>query len=167
MDARTSNRIDPATVLGWGVDANPENDPTYPMRDRSHEEKSGSNWLRPPVQNPGVEILQSNEHIRQPAVVGTSTPPSGLSGVIRRAAFKYSESQWMHWLMLIFADRVNVVEGNLSDLGHGRLPNHFREMGLASEWRSNRGRFIRRGVTAVAVVAVAAGVVGWLLSRGD
>ena len=87
MDARTSNRIDPKTVLGWGVDANPENDPTYPMRDRSHEEKTGSNWLRPPVQNPGVEILQSNEHIRRPAVVGTSTPPRGLSGVIRRAAF--------------------------------------------------------------------------------
>jgi hypothetical protein len=165
MDASTSNRIDPATVIGWGVDANPENDPTYPMRDRSHEEKNGSKWLRPPVQQPGVEILQSNEHIRQPAVVGTSTPPSGLSGVIRRAAFRWSESAWLHWLLLIFADRVNVVEGNLSDLAHGRLPNHFREMGLASEWRADRGRFIRRGATAVVVVAVAAGVISWLLSR--
>ena len=167
MDATTSNRIDPATVLGWGVDANPENDPTYPMRDRSREEKTGSKWLRPPVQQPGVEILQSNEHIRQPAVVGTSTPPRGLSGAIRRVAFRYSESQWMHWLMLIFADRVNVVEGNLSDLARGRLPNHFREMGLASEWRSDRGRFIRRGAAAVVVVAVTAGVIGWLLTRDD
>jgi hypothetical protein len=165
MDARTSNRIDPATVIGWGVDANPENDPTYPMRDRSREDKGGSNWLRPPVQEPGVEILQSNEHIRRPAVVGTSTPPRGLSGAIRRLAFRWSESQWAHWLLLIFADRVNVVEGNLADLGRGRLPNHYREMGLASEWRFSRGRVLRRGVTAVVVVAAAGVLVGWLLSR--
>jgi hypothetical protein len=60
---------------------------------------------------------------------------------------------------------VNVVEGNLADLGRGRLPNHYREMGLASEWRFSRGRVLRRGVTAVVVVAAAGVLVGWLLSR--
>lgn len=162
-----ADRIDPQTVVGWGVDADPDNDPTYPMRDRSHEHKGGMNWTRPPLQHPDVEILQSIEHRRLPASVGTSTPPRGLSGAVRRIAFRYSESQWLHWLMLITADRIGIVEGNLGDLARGRLPNHFREMGLRSEWKYNRGRFIRRGVTGVVVIAAAVGVVAWLLSRND
>ena len=157
-------RIDSKTVVGWGVDADPENDPTYPMRDRSREEKRGSTWPRPPLQQPDVEILQSIEHIRLPAAMGTSTPPRGLSGVVRRAAFRFSESQWLHVLMLIAADRISVVEGNLGDLARGRVPNHFREMGLRSEWKYNRGRFIRRAVIGTAVVVAAVGLAAWLLS---
>jgi hypothetical protein len=38
---------------------------------------------RPPQQESDVEILQSIEHIRTPAVFGTSTPPSGVSGMVR------------------------------------------------------------------------------------
>ncbi len=49
-------------------------------------------WERPPQQKRRVEILASIEHNKLPAVFGTSTPPSGLSGMIRRQAFKYSES---------------------------------------------------------------------------
>lgn len=79
---------------------------------------------------PQVEVLQSIEHIRQPAVVGTSTPPSGLSGVIRRAAFRRSESNWLHWLMLMGADRINVVEGVIDDFAHARIPNIPGEMGI-------------------------------------
>ena len=159
-----ANTIDPASVVGWGVDNDPDNDPTYPMRDRSREDKGGMNWPRPPQQQPRVEILRSVEHNRLPAVIGTSTPPRGLSGAIRRLAFRWSESQWAHWLLLIFADRVNVVEGNLGDLFRGRLPNHYREMGLRSAWRHDRAGFVTRGVIGVAVIAVvAAGVTALLL----
>ncbi len=163
--AAAGNRIDPQSVVGWGVDADPENDPTYPMRDRSHESKGGMDWLVPVPQSTGVEILQSVEHVKRPSVVGTSTPPRGLSGAIRRAAFKYSESQWAHWLMLIFADRVNVVEGNLRDLGRGRFPNHFREMGLGAEWRHDKPRFLTRALIGVVVVAAVAAGVRALRSR--
>ncbi len=31
--------------------------------------------------------------------------------MIRRAAFRYSKNDLRHWLMLMGADRVNVVEG--------------------------------------------------------
>jgi hypothetical protein len=44
-------------------------------------------WQRPTQQQSDVEILQSIEHIRRPAVFGTSSPPSGLSGMLRRLAF--------------------------------------------------------------------------------
>lgn len=55
-----------------------------------------------------VEILRSNERPGLTPVFGTSTPPSGLSGMLRRAAFKFSENDLRHWLILLFADRVNV-----------------------------------------------------------
>lgn len=52
-------------------------------------------WMDPDddvSQESRVEILRSVEHNRLPAVLGTSTPPRGLSGRLRRIAFGYSES---------------------------------------------------------------------------
>ena len=121
--------IDPSTVPGWGVDADPQNDPTYPMRDITRDDSRRMNWTRPPKQRARVEVLTSIEYEARPAVVGTSTPPHGVSGLIRRQAFRYSESQWAHWLMLMAADRVNVVEGVVDDLARGRVPNVPAEMG--------------------------------------
>lgn len=130
-------RIDPTTVLGWGVDADPRNDPTYPMRDRSGESKGGLDWQRPASQPQTVELLRSTEHNRRTAVFGTSTPPRGLSGMIRRRAFHASEGKWSHWLLLLLADRIDMVEGVGEDLARGRLPNIPAEMGLKSEIRHN------------------------------
>lgn len=147
--------IDPATVNGWGVDADPRNDPAYPMRDRSGDDAPGMRWERPPLQRPDVEVLRSVEHERLPAVVGTSTPPSGLSGAMRRVAFRFSESDWTHWLMLLGADRVNAVEGVLADLSRGRVPNVPAEMGIRSAWRHDREGLVARAALAGAVAAVA------------
>src|SRR3712207_7840697 len=44
-------------------------------------------------------------------------------------AFGYSESSYGHWLPLMLADRVGVVEGVLGDLKQGHLPNVFAEGG--------------------------------------
>jgi hypothetical protein len=133
-----------------------------PYRDRSADEGQTSDWLRPPLQGSDVEILQSIEHIRRPAVFGTSTPPSGFSGVIRRGAFRYSESHWFHWLMLMGADRINVVEGVLGDLARGRIPNIPAEMGIRSELRYNKRGFAKK----VAVTALlAAGTYALIRSR--
>jgi hypothetical protein len=144
--------IDPATVIGWGVDADPENDPTYPMRDRSREDKAGLNWVRPAQQDETVEVLQSIERNSLSAVFGTSTPPRGVSGMIRRQAFKFSESDWAHWLMLMAADRVSVVEGVVQDLGNGRIPNVPAEMGIRSELAHNRAGLARKvAVTGTAI----------------
>ena len=88
-------------------------------------------------------------------VFGTSVPPSGLSGKMRALAFRYSENDIRHWLILLAADRVNVGEGLLEDLAHGHVPNVFREMGMASEWRHNRAGFIGKAAIAGAVTALA------------
>lgn len=154
--------VDTSTIRGWGVDADPRNDPTYPMRDQSQDHGLNAAWERPPVQRPDVEILQSIEHIRQPAVVGTSTPPSGLSGVLRRIAFRWSESNWLHWLILLGADRINVVEGVIDDVAHARIPNIPAEMGIRSELAFNKRGFAKK---AVVVAGVSAVLVGFLVSR--
>ncbi|MGI9245815.1 MAG: hypothetical protein ACR2I8_03810, partial [Steroidobacteraceae bacterium] len=49
-------------------------------------------------------------------VFGTAVPPSGLSGAIRRRAFRHSENDLRHWLLLLAADRVNVFEGLVADV---------------------------------------------------
>ena len=147
--------INPATVPGWGVDADPQNDPTYPIRHIGDQKTRGLTWGRPALQRPDVEILRSIEHNRLPAVVGTSTPPSGLSGMLRRYAFRRSESDWWHWLLLMGADRVNVVEGMVDDLRGGAVPNIPAEMGIGAEWQYNRARFLTK-VGAVAAASLAA-----------
>lgn len=157
------NSIDFESINGWGVDADPKNDPTYPMKKRTDAEHKGYSWKRPTLQESDVEVHHSNERPNVTAVYGTSVPPSGLSGVIRRHAFNYSESSYRHWLSLMLADRVNMVEGIVDDLRHGHVPNLFSERGLRADWHYDR----RRLVTKCAVgLALTAGVAILLSQRG-
>ncbi len=142
-------------IKGWGIDADPENDPTYPMKKRTNAEHNGYSWERPTQQPIDMEVLHSIERPNVTAVFGTAQPPSGLSGIIRRAAFKSSESSYLRWLPLIVADRVNVVEGILSDLAHGRFPNIFAEKGYKASWEHDRkGLVVTLATTAVITAAV-------------
>lgn len=146
---------DPSQIKGRGVDADPKNDPTYPMKHRSDGEHAGYSWERPPQQPITVEVLHSNERPDLTSVFGTSTPPSGLSGVLRRMAFRYSESSYGHWLPLMLADRVSVVEGVLGDLKHGRVPNVFAERGWKAEWKHDRTTLVRRVLVRAVLVSAA------------
>ena len=145
----------PSQIKGWGVDADPKNDPTYPMKHRTDGEHAGYSWERPPQQPITVEVLHSNERADVTSVFGTSSPPSGLSGAIRRFAFGYSESSYGHWLPLVLADRISVVEGTLDDLKQGHLPNVFAERGWKAEWQLNRTSLVRRILIRVVLVSAA------------
>jgi hypothetical protein len=153
---------DPSQIKGWSVDADPNNDPTYPMKHRNNGEHAGYSWERPLQQPITVEVLHSNERPDVTSVFGTSTPPSALSGVLRRIAFRYSESSYGHWLPLMLADRVSVVEGVLSDLKHGHVPNVFAERGWKAEWKHNRIGLVRRILVRVVLISAA---VAYLRSR--
>ncbi len=160
--ASSASPIDARSVIGWGVDADPRNDPTYPYRDRSGDTGLRQNWQRPSPQESDVEILQSVEYVRRPAVFGTSSPPSGISGMVRRAAFRWTESNWLHWLLLMGADRINVVEGIAQDLGRGKVPNIPGEMGARAEWQHNKTGF---AIKTLVVLGVTAGAVALIRSR--
>ena len=146
-------------IKGWGVDADPKNDPTYPIRHRREDGHNGYNWERPTQQVMKVEILHSNERPTVTAVFGTSVPPKGLSGMIRRYAFKYSEGSFVHWLPLIFADRINVVEGIIDDFRKGKIPNLFAEKGGKASWKYNKKKIILNMLTGVVVTSAVLGLI--------
>lgn len=161
LPVRTSNPAkapNTALIVGWGADADTRNDPTYPYRNRSKDDHSGE-WKRPTQQEPQVELLQSVEHKWLPAVFGTASPPSGVSGSMRRLAFRWSESNWAHWLLLMAADRVNMVEGLVEDLGRGHIPNIPKEMGVPAEWRHNKTGLLKKIAVAAVIVGGTAGLV--------
>jgi hypothetical protein len=151
MDGRTQD------IPGWGMEADPENDPTYPMKHYNGADHERLNYEKAPHQLMDIEVLHSIERPNVTRVFGTSTPPSGLSGAIRRYAYKYSEATATHWMTLILADRINVIEGKISDLRRGILPNPWIERGWRAEWRYNRAAFI--GKVATTALLVAAGLI--------
>lgn len=102
-------------IVGWGADLDSANRPAVP-KERTPPRLEGVHWDVPEQQPVRVEILHSIERPGITPVFGTAVPPSGLSGVIRRRAFRRSENDLRHWLLLLAADRVNVVEGLLEDL---------------------------------------------------
>lgn len=154
---------DHSHIKGWGIDADPKNDPTYPMKKRTNEEHKGYTWDRPTQQPINIEVLHSIERPNVTAVFGTSVPPSGLSGMIRRLAFKKSENEYGHWLPLILADRVNVVEGIIDDFMKAKVPNIFVEKGYKAQWEHDKaGLFAKMAVVA----AITTGAVLLLTRKG-
>lgn len=104
----------PRDIEGWGADLDPRDRPAHP-KERTPPRLEHPPQERLDFQTVRVEVLHSIERPGLTPVFGTSVPPSGLSGVIRRRAFRHSESDVRHWLMLLAADRVNVVEGLFDD----------------------------------------------------
>lgn len=143
-------------IPGWGSDLDPAVRPGVP-RDKAPE--LGAESLYPPIppQAATVKIHKSTEHGQLTPVFGTSCPPRGLSGAIRDAAYRLSEGRLGHWLALLLADRVNVVEDVVGDLAHLRVPNLVKEMGLAAQWRHNRGGVLKgAAVAGVCIVGLMA-----------
>ncbi|MDB5190882.1 MAG: hypothetical protein JWQ96_445 [Segetibacter sp.] len=141
-------------INGWGIDADPENDPTYPMKEWNGSDHQRFNYDKPQEQQLiNVEVLHSIERPGVTRVFGASTPPSGLSGMIRRYAFKFSESTYAHWVPLVLADRIGVVEGYLDDFRHGIIPNPFAERGWQAEWKYNRKGAVKNIAIATVVTA--------------
>lgn len=141
-------------IKGWGIDADPENEPTYPIKHYTGDDHKRLNWERPVQQEFSQEILMSIERPSRSAVVGETVPPKGLSGLLRRYAFKHSESEYGHWLPLLLADRINEWEGIFEDIVSGKIPNVFAEKGGKAAWTHNRQAVIKK--MAFAVVAVGA-----------
>jgi hypothetical protein len=143
----------PAGIQGWGADLDPAARPAYPM-ERTPPRNVDVHWDELEHQPRTVKVFHSTERPGLTPVFGTSVPPSGLSGMLRSGAFRYSENDLRHWLLLLYADRVNVVEGIIDDLAHGHVPDLFTEMGGPAEWRHNRKGFVRKAFIAGAIVGL-------------
>lgn len=153
MDRIIANR--PKDIEGWGIDADPENDPTYPMKNRNGADYERIHYEKAPQQKFEGEVFHSIERPGLTRVFGTSTPPAGLSGAVRRFAFRYSEANATHWMTLILADRIDVVQGIIDDLRKGTVPNLIEEWGWKAEWKYNRSKFVTRLLTKAVVASIA------------
>jgi len=142
-----------AHIVGWGADLDPARRPAYPMERRPARLELDA---VPPLaqQRHDPLVLHSIERPGLTPVFGTTLPPRGVSGVMRRLAFRYSESDLRHWLLLLAADRVDVVEGIASDLAHGHVPNLFREMGGRAELRHNPRGAARKALLLVSLAGL-------------
>lgn len=149
-----TTKQDYKNIPGWGMDADPENEPTYPMKNYTGDDHNRINYERSEQQPETVEILMSNERPALTRVFGTSVPPSGLSGMIRRYAFKHSEDRYRHWIPLILADRINVFEGLIEDIKAGEFPNMIKERGLAMEWKYNKIGMLKKALSVAIIGAV-------------
>ena len=143
---------DTSNILGWGADLDPKNRPAYP-KERTPPRLDNVHWDVPERQPVNIKVHHSIERPDVTPVFGTSTPPAGWSGKIRDLAFTLSENDIRHWLLLMFADRVNVVEGIGQDLREGHVPNILGEMGIRAEIRHNPVGF-------AAKVLVVGGIIG-------
>lgn len=131
-----------ATIPGWGADLDPKDRPSVP---RERLEPTDAHWDFPERQPEKWPRERSIEHAFLTPVFGTSCPPTGLSGVIRKYAYRrYSEARAAHWLLLIAADRVNSVEANLASMVSRRPDNPVSETGILSEF-SHHGLSSRLG----------------------
>jgi hypothetical protein len=124
-----------ARIPGWGADLDPADRPSVPKL-QFDPELNGAHWHFPDRQEEKWPRERSIEHRFVTPVFGTSCPPKGLSGVMRRLAYRrYSEARAAHWLLLIAADRVNAVEAHVESFFTTRPDNPITETGILSERR--------------------------------
>lgn len=151
-------QADRSAITGWGADLDHAQRPAYPM-ERTPPRLHNLHWDQPSAQPHTVEVLHSTERPGITPVFGTTLPPRGLSGHLRRLAFKASENDVRRWMLLLLADRIDVVEGVIEDLLHGHVPNLLGEMGAGAAWRYNRralvGKLLVLGALATAAMLVA------------
>jgi hypothetical protein len=131
--ARSSDELR-RTIPGWGVDLDPKDRPAVP-KENFNPEGTGAHWHFPERQPERWPREKTPEHKFLTPVFGTACPPKGLSGMIRRYAYRYSEGRLTHWLLLIGADRVDVLESRVTGALRGRPDNPITESGLPSEWK--------------------------------
>lgn len=147
-------KADANTVPGWGADLDHANRPAYPM-ERTPPRLENVHWEQPSPQPITVEVLKSTERPGISPVFGSTLPPRGLSGVVRRLAFRASENDLRRWLLLMLADRINVIEGLIEDLSSGHVPNLLGEMGARAELRHNSAALARKLVLLAALGGLA------------
>jgi hypothetical protein len=165
-----------ARIPGWGADLDPKDRPSVP-KEVYDPAATGAHWEFPERQPELWPRERSIEHKFLTPVFGTSCPPKGLSGAIRRFAYaRYSEGRAAHWLLLLGADRVDAVESAARSMLTLHPDNPITQTGVLSEFTHHpiRSRFGRKRTDLahqpldpflVAAPWVAAGLIGYAVVR--
>ncbi len=118
-----------ARIPGWGVDLDPADRPSVP-RER-FDLDTGAHWDLPEAQPGGAGRERSIEHGQLPPVFGTAQPLHGVSGAVRRLAYRrFSEGRAAHWLLLVLGDRIEVAGAMARSLVSLRPDNPVTQTGV-------------------------------------
>lgn len=150
---QTRVKRDMSHIEGWDADLDRKNRPAVPM-EHSPPRLEGAPIAPPSQQSERIEVFVSPERPHITPLFGPSAPPRGLSGMLRRLAYKMTENDIRHFMLLLLADRINVVEGIGEDLMSGHVPNVLGEMGIKAEWEHNSAGRVRKAAIATAVVGL-------------
>ena len=96
-------------IVGWGADADFADRPGYPQHVSPPRPMGHGTPGTPAQQTLGTPSVPSRFR-RTTEVYGTAIPARGLSGLIRRFAYTIPDYKASRWAMLLFADRVDVLE---------------------------------------------------------
>ncbi|OBF34974.1 hypothetical protein A5724_16565 [Mycobacterium sp. ACS1612] len=121
-------------IPGWGADLNKEDRPSVP---KLKFLDTGAWWDFPERQPEKTPRERSVEHRFLTPAFGTAQPLSGVSGIMRRFAYKFSEGRALHWLILLYADRVDAAEHHIRSIATLRPDNPITQTGVKAEWTRN------------------------------
>lgn len=131
---------DVRTIKGWGVDLDPRKRPMIPRElpsDVTTARGEVRHWQIPRAQD---EVYVSIEHPNRTPVFGTACPPKGLSGMLRKYAYRYGEGTNRHWMTLLIADRIDVLESLIGGVVRGKPDRYIHEKGWAAKAKHGQGR---------------------------
>jgi hypothetical protein len=106
-------------IKGRGVDLDPRQRPGVPMEQPAHPRPGAQLPIEP--QRSAYPVLRHGGRQKLPAVYGTAAPPRGLSGALRKWAYRWPDHWARHWLMLLVADRVDAWEYRLRGVSSRRV----------------------------------------------
>lgn len=101
--------LPPKRSSAWGADREPGSRPGVPMETLPPHALPGSDEPSPPQQVERTRVFKDPLKMLPP-VFGTAEPPKALSGLIRRLAYRYPDHLTRRWMLLLLADRVDVME---------------------------------------------------------
>lgn len=93
---------------GAGADADPRDRPGVPMERTSREPLAA--WREPERMRDVPGVTRRAELQQMTPVFSTALPPKGISGALRRRAYRVPETDARHWMALLLADRVELWE---------------------------------------------------------
>jgi hypothetical protein len=132
-----------ARIPGWGADLDPADRPSHPKLHYAPD-RTGAHWDFPERQPERGPRERSIEHAFLTPVFGTAQPLKGVSGAVRRLAYRrFSEGRLAHWLLLIVGDRIDAWGSHLRSFASGRpdVPaSGLRGELTGNGLRSRRGR---------------------------
>ncbi len=91
------------------VDLEPSNRPGVP-KERSPQVWPNSHFPPEHMHAEPAAPKHGRPNKPMPPVYGTAVPPSGLSGAIRKLAYRYPDHFVRHWQLLLLGDRVDSWE---------------------------------------------------------